>query len=224
MDSGAGIAPVDPDTLRANELHFVAMSEPLRERMTANLARFERRGLTLGDKRAAAVALTVVAGDAPCLLLTRRPGHAKRHAHQFALPGGRAEPGEVAETTARRELEEELGVALGADAVLGVLDDFSTRSGFVITPVVLWCDDRPELRPDSGEVAEVYWVPLSVLTPDIVAEQASDDPARPILSMSLVGTTIFAPTAAMIFQFAEVALHDRDTRVAHYEQPRFAWK
>ena len=38
-----------------------------------------------------------------------------------------------------------------------------------------------------------------------------------------LGTTIHAPTAAMIYQLREVALHGRSTRVRHYEQPVFAW-
>ena len=79
-----------------------------------------------------------------------------RHAAQWALPGGRVDPGETAEQTALRELDEELGVRLPPDAVLGRLDDYATRSGYVITPVVVWGGAGLELRPNPDEVAHAY--------------------------------------------------------------------
>jgi hypothetical protein len=44
-----------------------------------------------------------------------------------------------------------------------------------------------------------------------------------VISIPLVGTQIHAPTAAILYQLHEVALAGRETRVAHYEQPVFAW-
>lgn len=199
------------------------MSE--REELRLRLHGFERKALELGDRRSAAVAFAIVTDPEPAFLLTRRPPHAPRHPNQFALPGGRAEPGESASQTALRELYEELGIAILPRDVLGVLDDYATRSGFVITPVVLWCGAGSELRPDPGEVAEVYRVPLSALRGDEFAvEEPGPEPARPILSLGLVGTRVFAPTAALILQFREIALFGRTLRVAHYDQPRFAWQ
>ena len=58
-----------------------------------------------------------------------------------------------ARVAALRELHEEVGLALGADAVLGLLDDYPTRSGFAITPVVVWAGPDAELAPDPREVA-----------------------------------------------------------------------
>src|SRR5204863_364975 len=81
----------------------------------------------------------------------------------WALPGGRLEPGESAVDGARRELAEEVGLVLDPDAALGVLDDYPTRSGFLITPVVFWGGVDPVLVPNPDEVASVHCVPLDDL-------------------------------------------------------------
>ena len=83
----------------------------LRALAQERLAHFERIAEPLGERRAAAVALTLVADDAqqPCFVLTRRTERLNRHAGQWALPGGRVDPGETAEAAALRELEEEVG-------------------------------------------------------------------------------------------------------------------
>ena len=103
--------------------------------------------------------MTDVSGGA-AFVLCRRAAGLNRHASQWALPGGRVDDGESAEDAARRELDEELGVTLGPETVLGLLDDYPTRSGYVMTPVVLWGGGRLELRPDPGEVLAAYRVGL----------------------------------------------------------------
>ena len=45
-----------------------------------------------------------------------------------------------------------------------------------------------------------------------------------MIQLPLLGTLVHAPTAAMLHQFGEVVLHGRPTRVAHFEQPVFAWR
>jgi hypothetical protein len=47
---------------------------------------------------------------------------------------------------------------------------------------------------------------------------------RPVLRMPVGDSWIAAPTAAVLYQFREVAVQGRSTRVAHYEQPVFAWR
>ena len=123
-------------------------------RARANLDRFERRSIAPDGRRAAAVALVLLPDDEgrPCFLITRRAKTLRAHAGQWALPGGRIDAGESAERAVRRELEEEVGLALGADAVLGLLDDYGTRSGFIITPVVAWAAGIAPLVPNPGEV------------------------------------------------------------------------
>jgi 8-oxo-dGTP pyrophosphatase MutT (NUDIX family) len=201
----------------------------LRERSLRHLAAFARTPIALDGRRHAAVALTLM-GDAAgraCFAITRRQSHLGSHAGQWAIPGGRVEPGESAQAAALRELAEELGIELDPSAVLGCLDDFATRSGFVITPVVLWADRPVEFVPDAREVAHAYRVPLDALeeprVPELFSIAESD---RPVLSIpiEMLGTSIYTPTAAILFQLREVVLHGRATRVAHYEQPLFAWK
>ncbi len=217
----------------------VPFDPALRARIERRLARVEPRRAPAGEggsgggaggggaMQRAAVAFVVVGDEAgeACFVLTRRASGLRRHGGQWAIPGGRCDDGETLADTARRELREEVGLAVGADDVLGVLDDYTTRSGYVITPVVCWGPRDPALAPDPNEVARVHLVPLGrLLAPDLAATTAIPESDRPVLSVGLLGGRIFAPTAAVIFQAREWLLMERATRVAHYEQPVFAWK
>ena len=177
-------------------------------------------------KRAAvAIALTEAdAAGATALLLTLRAAGLRAHSNQWALPGGRCDEGETPVEAALRELHEELGLELGAHDVLGLLDDYPTRSGYLITPVVLWADTRVAISANPEEVASVHRVALEAIEPadafDFIAIPESD---RRVIRFRHFGQFIHAPTAALIYQFREV-LAGRDTRVAELEQPVFAWK
>jgi 8-oxo-dGTP pyrophosphatase MutT (NUDIX family) len=203
----------------------LAFDANLRARLAANLARLERLPMTHAGLKRAAVCVIVTASDAgeAALLLTRRAAHLSAHAGQFALPGGRIDAGESALDAARREAHEEVGLALAAQTFIGQLDDYATRSGYLITPLVAWLPAGSDPVPNPAEVASLYRVPLADLAagPEFVAIPESD---RPIIRYPLLGTTIHAPTAAVMYQFMEVALHGRATRVAHLEQPVWAWR
>jgi 8-oxo-dGTP pyrophosphatase MutT (NUDIX family) len=196
--------------------------------VSRHLDRFERRPAPLGEARRAAVAATLVVEEAgPSFLLTRRALHLKRHPGQWALPGGRLDPGETVEEAALRELAEEVGLALSADAILGVLDDVVTRSGFRMTPVVVWGGERPALVPDPSEVDAVHRIPLAELEREGVPRlHRIPESERPVLSipMPFIETEVYAPTAAILYQLREVAVHGRSTRVDGFEAPRFAWR
>jgi 8-oxo-dGTP pyrophosphatase MutT (NUDIX family) len=133
--------------------------------------------------------------------------------------------GESAPVAALRELEEELGLRLAEGTALGLLDDFPTRSGFVITPVVFWAESPGPLTPNPAEVARVHLVPLEDLDlPDVPRFISIPESDRPVIQVPLLGSLIHAPTAAVIYQMREVVSHGRPTRVDHLEQPVWAWK
>ncbi len=201
--------------------------EALRARVAENLAGFERRPIAPDGRRPAAVAVVLLPDDEgrACFLLTRRTATLRAHARQWALPGGRTDAGESTAETALRELEEELGLVLTPESVLGLLDDYGTRSGFIITPVVAWAGGPVELAPNPAEVANVYRVPLAELDkPDVPRLITIPESDRPVIQIPLLSSLLHAPTAAVLYQIREVVVHGRATRVAHFEQPTWAWK
>ncbi|WP_430332637.1 NUDIX hydrolase [Rhodococcus sp. ACT016] len=194
--------------------------------LEARLRAFDARTVALGDRRAAAVVIAVMRGegDVPVFPLTLRQAKMRAHAGQFALPGGRLDDGETARDAALRELHEELGIAAGPESVLGRLDDYVTRSGYVMTPFVVWSERSvDELTPNPDEVAHVFAVPLDELDVPTEFTEIPGSP-EPVACWPFRGEHIHAPTGAVIHQFCEVVLHGRPTRVDGLAQPSFAWR
>ncbi len=201
-------------------------NEILKERVAQNIADLVGPPAEGGvHLKSSAVAIIVVPDSRgiASFLLTVRAARLGRHAGQYALPGGRMDEGETSDITARREVEEEIGLVLPAGAGLGQLDGYETRSGYWIVPHVYWCESTLGLKPNPGEVAEIRTVPLSLLHSEGSPEfLTGDTPGRPILRLHLGNDHIHAPTAAVLYQFREVALAGRYVAVAHYDQPDFA--
>lgn len=232
----------------------IPFTDRLREQLTARLAAHERREHPLDGRKHAAVAIVLVDSDADvhdgdplfaeqsgeaehldgrmegvaggaAFLLCRRSSRVNRHAGQWALPGGRLDPGETPLDAARREVDEEIGLRLDEDSVVGWLDDYPTRSGYVVTPVVLWGGADPHLEPAPDEVLALYRIGLFALRDGEPRQVSIPESDRPVIQVPLGGDLIHAPTGAVLHQFRQVALYgEPNTRVDHLEQPVFAWK
>lgn len=159
------------------------------------------------------------------IILTRRSGSLRSHAGQWALPGGKLDAGETAEEAALRELSEEVSLSCKQDAILGRLDDVVTRSGYLMTPVVVWAGLNRSLIPNPAEVGSVHRIPMTeFLRKDAPILTESTVSPNPELRMPIGDSWVAAPTASVLYQFRELCLLGRPTRVDQFEQPRFTWQ
>ncbi len=211
----------------------------LRQRIRNNLLRFNRQAPIFTKTIGAAVAITIVEsqgdpniyglnqsqpGEA-AIVITKRAIGLSKHAGQWALPGGRIDDGENSEEAAVRELQEEIGLSIERDQILGRLDDYSTRSGFTITPIVVWGGSNLNLIPNPDEVASIHRLPLrELMRKDAPILETIPESKNPVILMPVGYSYIAAPTAAVLYQFREVAISGNNVRVAHFEQPYFAWR
>lgn len=198
-----------------------------RQVVSTALSRFERRAIPSPEGKRSAVSILLVPGEGTgdlAVVLTRRSAQLRTHKGQWALPGGRLDSGEGPREAALRECAEEIGIRPEPEDIVGELDDFATRSGFCITPEVVWAADAP-FAPDinPAEVASVHVVSVRDLDVEPSFSKIPES-NRPVFKMPFLGGYIHAPTGAIVHQFAEVVLHGRSTRVFDYEEPTFAWK
>ena len=196
----------------------LTVDDSLREHITENLKKLDTRSIDITNKKHAAVSLTIInrqfdanIGNIPfdpsevdqaALILTIRTSKLRDHAGQRVFPGGHIDAGETPEQAALRELEEEVGLSLDPGSVLGRLDDYASRSGFVITPVVVWGGSAVELYGNPEEVASIHRIPVSeLMRNDAPILESIPENEHPVLKMPLGDDWIAAPTAAMAYQF-----------------------
>lgn len=157
----------------------------------------------------------------PSVIVIKR-AYRGRNAGQWGLPGGRVDDGETTEQAALRELHEELGLRVPESDIVGGLDDFPARSGFVITPLVAVLSAAGPPVPSPDEVHSVHYVPLRRLAAGDVARWVPQMAGGRLLQLRLgPQMVIHAPTGAILWQFREVVLLGRATRVADYLQPEW---
>ena len=203
------------------------LNDSFRRMVAERLAAFPSQSRASEGLRHAAVGLIMVASgeDRGAIVLTRRSSRLRAHKGQWALPGGRIDAGESAGEAVLRETGEEVDLHLPAENILGVLDDYQTRSGYLITPVVVWGGVDVTLRANPDEVESIHLVSFEELNrPDSPVFLEIPESDRPVIRLLVEDNFVHAPTAAVMYQFREVCLHGRHTRVDHFEQPVFAWK
>ena len=202
-------------------------SEDLRKRITSNLESHPVITHEEADLRKAAVAIAVAPqenGQAG-FILTRRSKNLQTHSHQYALPGGKIDLGETREQTVLREVREEIGIKAEGDSILGYLDDYVTRSGFIITPIVLWIPDLQNMRPEPDEVDEIFIIGFNELfRPDSPRWVKIPESENLVLQLPLRNRLIHAPTAAIIYQFREIGIQRNLIRTDEIEEPVWAWR
>ena len=205
----------------------LSFSEDFPKRVTTNLENHPTVTHEGQDLRKAAVAIAIapLENGQSGFILTRRGKNLKTHSYQYALPGGKIDDGETKEETVLREVQEEVGIQAKRENIVGYLDDYITRSGFMITPIVLWTPNLEDLRPEPGEVDDIFIIAFSELfRPDSPRWVEIPESHKLVLQLPIRNRLIHAPTAALIYQFREIGIQGNLIRTDHIEEPVWAWR
>jgi 8-oxo-dGTP pyrophosphatase MutT (NUDIX family) len=160
-----------------------------------------------GDARRAAVLLPLyVDAGGLWVLLTRRAPELSIHRDQIAFPGGSLEPGEEVWAAALRETAEEIGLDPTKVLPLGLLDEEETLTGFRVTPCVAAVPYPVETRPQAGEVAEIFALPLqAVANPQLIERRTVTVNGEPhqLTIFHVGGRQIWGTTATILMNLLE---------------------
>jgi 8-oxo-dGTP pyrophosphatase MutT (NUDIX family) len=134
----------------------------------------------------AAVLVPITRTDEPEVVLTLRASGLSTHGGEVAFPGGRRDPEDVdLVATALREAEEEIGLPPGLVEVIGPLTTLVSRHGISVTPYVGVVPDFVEYKPNDGEIAAVFAVPLAFFR---------DDPRETTHRIDYLGRSWYVPS------------------------------
>ena len=152
--------------------------------------------------RASVLLPLILRSDGISVLLTQRTLHLTSHPGQISFPGGRFEVGDMsAIDTALRETEEEVALDRRHVDVIGTLPDYTTGTGYIVTPVVGLITPPFDLRADPSEVAEMFEVPLAFLMSGLNHQRISftqDGARRSFYAMPYERFYIWGATAGML--------------------------
>ena len=156
-----------------------------------------------------------VGNELHILLMRRTPDHTA-HSGQVSFPGGRFEPGDVnLQTTALREAQEEVGIAIEKIQVLGALSSlYIPVSRFQVFPFLAYAEENLSYVISRHEVAHVIEMPLSQLfAPQHKVSVDVSSPAVPGLIRNVKAyqpnaDTIIWGATAMILSELEVLLQE----------------
>jgi 8-oxo-dGTP pyrophosphatase MutT (NUDIX family) len=142
-----------------------------------------------------------------CVLLNKRSMEVEHHKGEMSFPGGARDPEDVDfEDTARRETDEEMGIARDDITILGRLDDNVTRTNFLVKVFVGTIPSPYQFRPSSMEIAEVVEIPVSVLRdPGTIRWDSRIENGRrvSVRSYGYQQHLVYGATAKILDQFLE---------------------
>lgn len=116
-----------------------------------------------------AAVLVAIQAATETVILTKRSARLKHHPGQIAFPGGKQDNVDATpKDAALREAEEEIHLPRDLVRVLGTLPPHQTVTGYQVTPVLGLVEGAFNPIPETGEVSEIFEVPLRHLTtPDM---------------------------------------------------------
>ncbi|RMG76299.1 MAG: CoA pyrophosphatase [Bacteroidetes bacterium] len=162
-------------------------------------------------RKSAVLILVYPKDDVLHIVLIQRASYKGVHSNQISLPGGKfEETDKTLVNTAIRETQEELGVRVLPENVIGSLSDiYIPPSNFMVSPFVAIIDFEPRFIPDVREVDQVIEVSVNELVfnceirskPVFVPRYNKEVPVR---CFEIQNHIVWGATAMILAEFMEV--------------------